>query len=86
MPTEFISALPALAATVEKLGVIGVLILVVGWLIWDRLRLLKELTKTYAQRDRWRLACVKYRAACENAEPPIHVDISDLADMIETNA
>jgi hypothetical protein len=71
---------------VEKLGVIGVLLVVVGWLVWDRLRLLKELTRTYAQRDRWRLACVKYKAACDAAEPPIHVDISDLSDLVEVQA
>lgn len=79
-------SLPQIAALVEKLGVVGLLIAAVVVLAYERMRLLRELKTAYSQRDRWRLACVKYRAACENAEPPIHVDISDLADMIETNA
>lgn len=82
MPTELLSALPQLAALIEKLGVIGVLLIAVIWLIYERLRLVKDLTKTYAQRDRWRLACVKYRAACDQAR--IVVDTSDLSDPIET--
>lgn len=84
MPTELLSALPQLAALIEKLGVIGVLLIAVTWLIYERLRLVKDLTKTYAQRDRWRLACVKYKAACDQAH--IHVDTTDLADLIEGTA
>lgn len=81
MPTDILQALPQLAALIEKLGVIGVLLIAVIWLVYERLRLLKEVTATYKQRDRWRLACVKYKAACDQAH--IAVDTSDLADLIE---
>ena len=83
MPTDFLSALPAVAALVEKLGVIGVLLIAIGWLVNERLRLLRELVGAYKQRDRWRLAAVKYKSACDNHEPPIKVDVSDLADLME---
>lgn len=82
MPTELLAALPQLAALVEKLGVVGLLLVAVGWLIYERLRLMKEVVKVYAQRDRWRLACVKYRDACDHHG--IKVDTSDLADLIES--
>lgn len=81
MPAELLSALPQLAALVEKLGVIGVLLIAVGWLISERLRLMKENASIYRQRDRWRLACTKYKDACDHAG--IKVDTSDLADLIE---
>ena len=80
MPTEILSALPQLTAVVEKLGIVGVLLLVVGFLVWDRLRQMKELAKTYRQRDRWRLAYTKVKAACDAAN--IKVDLSDLSDLV----
>lgn len=80
MPTDALSALPALAGLIEKLGVIGLLLVAVVWLIYERLRLMKELKTTYTQRDRWRLACVKYKAATDAAG--IKVDTTDLADLI----
>jgi hypothetical protein len=84
MPSELLTALPQLAALIERLGVIGVLLIAVGWLVYERLRLMKEVVKVYSQRDRWRLACVKYKAACDTHN--IHVDTTDLADLIEATA
>ena len=78
---EIISTLPAIAGLVEKLGVVGLLIAAVVVLAYERMRLLRELKGAYSQRDRWRLACVKYKAACDSATPPIRVDTSDLADL-----
>lgn len=77
---ELLGALPQLVSLVEKGGVVGVLILVAAVLIWDRLRLMKELRKTYNQRDKWRLAYVKCKSACDNAG--VKVDLSDLADLV----
>lgn len=82
MPTELIQALPQLAAIVEKLGVVGLLLVAVTWLVYERMRLLKEVVSAYKQRDRWRLACTKYRDACDHHG--IKVDTSDLTDLIES--
>lgn len=81
MPSELLTAIPALAGLIEKAGVIGLLLIAVGMLIYERLRLLKELTKTYAQRDKWRLAFVKCKDACDHHQ--IKVDLTDLASLIE---
>lgn len=82
MPTDAISALPALAGLIEKLGVIGLLLIAVVWLVYERMRLMKELQKVYRERDRWRLATVKYKAACDAQTPPLRVDLTDLQDLI----
>jgi hypothetical protein len=62
MPTELLTALPQLGGLVEKLGVIGLLLAVVAWLINDRLRLLKELMNSYKERDKARLKGERYRS------------------------
>lgn len=81
MPPELLSAIPALAGLVEKAGVVGLLLIVIGMLIYERLRLLKELTKTYSQRDKWRLAYVKCKDALDHHQ--IKIDLTDLANLIE---
>jgi hypothetical protein len=43
---------------------------------------MKELQKVYRERDRWRLATVKYKAACDAQTPPLRVDLTDLQDLI----
>lgn len=77
MPTELISALPQLGGLVEKLGVIGLLLAVVAWLINDRLRLLKELRNAYRDRDKARLKGERYRAALTASD----IGIPDTADI-----
>jgi len=84
MPTELVSLLPHLTGVVEKLGTVGVLVIAVVWLVSERLRLMKELRTAYIQRDRWRLACTKYKYACDQAH--ITVDTSDLADLVNEGA
>jgi hypothetical protein len=81
MPPELLTAIPALAGLVEKAGVVGLLLIVVGMLIYERLRLLKELTKTYAQRDKWRLAYVKCKDSLDHHG--IKIDMTDLAALIQ---
>jgi ribosome-interacting GTPase 1 len=81
MPSELLTAIPALAGLVEKAGIIGLLLIVVGMLIYERLRLLKELTKTLSQRDKWRLAYVKCKDALDHHG--VKVDLTDLANLIE---
>lgn len=76
MPTELLTQLPQLSAIVEKLGVIGVLLIAVGWLVFERMRLMKELVKTYKQRDRARMTEVRYKGALDVAN--LKVDVSDI--------
>lgn len=82
MPAEAISALPQLAGLVERLGIIGLLLLAVVWLVYERKRLMKDKAGVERQRDRWRLAYVKCKAACDAANPPIRVDLTDLQDLV----
>lgn len=77
MPTELLSALPQLASLVEKLGVIGVLLIAVGWLVYERLRLVKQGAKTFRQRDMARLIAERYRSAILGGGHSVP-DISDI--------
>ena len=77
MPSELLTALPQLGALVEKLGVIGLLLAVAGWLIYDRLRMMKELRATYRDRDKARLISERFRAALSSAD----LTIPDTADI-----
>ena len=77
MPSELLTALPQLGALVEKLGVIGLLLAVAGWLIYDRLRMMKELRATYRDRDKARLISERFRAALSNAD----ITIPEIADI-----
>lgn len=84
MPAELIGSLPQLAALVDKLGVIGVLLIAVGWLIYERLRLVKAGTKTVRRLERERLIAERYRGAlvaAGNALP----DIADILKMYEAD-
>ena len=82
MPTEILEAIQQLSGIVERLGVVGLLIAAVAWLVHERVRLMRELMTAYRQRDRWRLAATKYRAALDAAH--IAVDTTDLQDLIES--
>ena len=75
LPT-LIGQLPQLAALVEKLGIIGVLLLVVGWLIYERMRLMKLSVKAFRQRERARALLQAYMTACKQAN--IVVDVSHI--------
>ena len=80
MPSDAISALSALAPLIEKLGVIGLLLIGIGWLAFERVRLMRDLTKAYRQRDRWRIAYTKCKGALDANK--ITIDLSDLSDML----
>lgn len=84
MPTEFFGQLPQLAALIEKLGVIGLLLIAVAWLVWERMRLMKLSVKTFHQRDRARLREERYRAACRANN--ITVDVSDIDAIFSEDA
>lgn len=76
---ELIQALPQLAALIEKLGTIGVLLIAVAFLVWERLRLTKLLGRAYRSRDKARLKAERYRHACTGAG--VAVDTSDIDAM-----
>ncbi len=77
MPPEIVGSLPQLAALVEKLGVIGVLLIAVAWLVYERLRLVKQGQKTFRQRDKWRQIAERYRGAIISAGAALP-DVSDI--------
>lgn len=79
---EIVGAIAGAAGIIEKAGIIGVMLFVMAFLMWERVRLVKELSRMYRQRDRWRLAFVKCKAALDNANPPIKIDLSDLSDLV----
>lgn len=76
MPAELLSSLPQLAKLVEQLGVIGLLLGAVGWLVWERKRLMALCAKTFRQRDRARMIAERYRATL--AANKIAVDVGDI--------
>lgn len=78
--SELVTALPALSALIERGGIIGVLLVVCGVMAWEIARLRKVLGKTYAQRDKWRLAFVTVKAAADHAG--LKIDLSGLADLL----
>lgn len=63
-----------LSGHVEKLGIIGFLVLVVGVMGWALWKFRKELGRTYRQRDKARAIQFVYKQALDNAG--IKVDIS----------
>lgn len=75
-----IGALPQLADLIQKAGVIGVLLIVAGVLVYEVRRLRMELGKVYANRDRLALAVVKLKTTCDAHD--IRVDLNDLKDLI----
>lgn len=74
-----ISALPGLVDLVQNAGVVGVLLLVCGVLVYEVKRLRAELVLAYRGRDKWRLAYTVCKSACDEAH--IKIDLSDLADL-----
>ena len=77
---EIFSAIPQLAGLIEKGGIIGLLVIIAAVLIWEVRRLRAELAKCYHERDRWRLAFVKCKSACDTVGAKI--DLSDLSDLM----
>ena len=79
--------LTALASSIvpliEKLGVIGLLLVAMYFLIRELLRLRAELNKCYKQRDAARYAVVRYKTVCDSLIPPVKVDLSDIEDLLK---
>lgn len=80
---ELVQALPVFSGLIEKGGVIGVLLVVVGFLIWDRVRLVKRVERTFAERDMSRMIEVRYKSFLDQNK--IVVDISDIVRMFNHN-
>lgn len=79
MPTELVGTVNQLAPLVEKLGVIGLLLIVVGWLIYERLRLVKLNAKTFRERDMARQIVERYRGAIVAGGG----QVPDIADILQ---
>ena len=77
-----LQTIPQLTAIIEKGGIVGLLVIICGFLLWQLIRYQKELSSTYRQRDRWRLAFVKAKSVCDGAN--LKVDLTDLADLLES--
>jgi cobalamin-dependent methionine synthase I len=84
MSPELLGSLPQLAALVEKLGVIGVLLIAVAWLVYERLRLVKQGAKTFRKLERERLIAERYRGALVAAGDGVP-DISDILKIYEAD-
>ena len=73
----------AIAPLTEKLGIIGILIMAIYFLVREVLRMRKEIAALRSLRDKYRIAYVNCRAAAAAADPPIKVDMDDLKDLLE---
>lgn len=83
-----LGTLPQLAGLIEKGGIIGLLLIACGVLVWEikrgRSSLLDkqhELAVVYAQRDKALMALVKVKTICEANKLP--VDLSDLDALLQ---
>ncbi len=76
-----ISEILQFASQVEKLGIIGLLFIVMGVEGWALVKYRKEMVRTFRQRDRARMISVRYKGALDNAG--IKVDISDIDQMFK---
>lgn len=75
------SSLPQLAGLIEKGGIVGVLLIALAALVWEIRRLRKDLTRTYALRDKWRAGFLICKAALDFNK--IAVDLSHMEDVLK---
>jgi len=82
-----LAALPQLAGLIEKGGIVGVLLIIIGGLVYEILRgrkhvhaLRTQLAAVYSQRDTALLSVVKLKTICESKGIP--VDLRDVQDML----
>lgn len=73
---QIVGSLPQLADLIQKAGVIGLLLIVCGVLVYEVRRLRKQSEKTFAERDAYRLYYALYKSACDTHD--IKVDTSAL--------
>lgn len=76
-----ISEILQLAGQVEKLGIIGLMFIVIGVEAWALVKYRKELVRTFRQRDKARLILFKYKGALDHHG--IKVDISEIEQMFK---
>jgi hypothetical protein len=74
-----IDQLPKYADLLQKAGVIGVLLIICGVLVYEVIRLRKLSVKTFAERDAYRLAATIYKRECDRAN--ITVDLTQLLNL-----
>lgn len=86
-----LGSLPQLAGLIEKGGVIGLLLIVCGVLVYEIRRGRRivhdkqnELAAVYGQRDKALLALVKVKTVCESHN--IKVDLSDVDALMKSVA
>lgn len=78
---ELVNQLPQLSALIEKGGVVGLMLIVIGVLVREVWRLREELTKQYGLRDKYRLGFALCKKACDDAG--LKVDLSMIADLLK---
>ena len=76
MPSDIIEFAAKIGPYIEKAGVIGVLVLGIIALSFERFRLLKEARRAYVRLDYCNRRGERYRAQCITHN--ISVDVSDL--------
>jgi hypothetical protein len=76
---DLLDQLPKIAEIITRGGVAGILLVVVGVLVWEIKRLRVENMKTYNKLDKYRTGFALCRAACEFHD--IKVDLSVMADI-----
>lgn len=73
---EILTSVPAFAKVIEQAGIIGLLVIVLAFLLWERTKRTRELNRVYVQRDWCRQVSARYKFALDREG--IKVDISDL--------
>jgi hypothetical protein len=79
---ELVTQLPILSGLIEKGGIVGVLVIVIAFLIWDRVRLVKRMEITFAERDKARAIQIRYKTVLDQRQ--IAVDVSDIFEMFKS--
>lgn len=80
------SLVPSVITLVEKLGIVGILLIAMYFLVRELMRMRAELSKVYRQRDGARLAFVKLRTVLEQNVPPIRIEMGDLDALLKDEA
>lgn len=77
---DIVTPLVSYAGLIEKGGIVGVMVIFSGLMVYEIIRLRKILTATYKQRDHWRLAYVIVKGAADHAGA--RYDLSELAKLV----
>lgn len=77
-----LAAIPQFVEVIQKAGTLGILVIICVVMALEIVRLRKQATKTFAERDAYRVRYVLYKAECDRAK--ITVDTSALAPLGDT--